>query len=136
MLNLDLDIICSTEEAIHNFVNRIYLSMDRGEYNMAVFVDLCIAFYSLDRGLAFRILHHFGLRGTILEWYWSYFNGRRQKAKVNQCSSEKKNVSLGTPQGSVLGHLIFIVSNCSVFPYFSDFLLTCSYTLPKLHIIR
>ena len=31
----------STEQAIYNFVNRIYLSMDGGEYYMGVFVDLC-----------------------------------------------------------------------------------------------
>ena len=57
--------------------------MDRGEYYMGVFVDLCQAFDTQDRGLVLRKLHHFGLRGTILEWYRSYFSGRRQKAKVN-----------------------------------------------------
>ena len=69
----------------------------------------CLAFDSLDSGLVPRKLHHYGLRGTILEWYRSYFSCRRQKTKVNQCSSKTKNVLFGTPQGSVLGHLIFIV---------------------------
>ena len=50
---------------------------------MGVFVDLFQAFDTQDRGLVLRKLHHFGLRGTILEWYRSYFSGRRQKAKVN-----------------------------------------------------
>ena len=49
-------------------------------------------FDSLDRGLVLQKLHHYGLRGTILEWYQSYFSGRRHKAKVNQCSSETKKV--------------------------------------------
>ena len=76
---------------------------------MGVFVDLYKAFDSLDRGLVLRKLHHYGLRGTILEWYRSYFSGRQQKTKVNQCYSETKNVPFGTPQVSVLGPLIFIV---------------------------
>ena len=50
---------------------------------MAVFVDLCKAFDSLDRGLVLRKLHHYSLRGAILEWYQSYFSGGRQEAKVN-----------------------------------------------------
>ena len=70
----------STEQAIHNFVSRIYLSMDRGEYYMGVFVDLCKMLDSLDRGLVLRKLHHFGLRGTLLEWYRPCFSDRRQKA--------------------------------------------------------
>ena len=82
----------SSGQAIHNFVNHIYLSMDLGEYYMGVFVDFCKAFDSLDRGLVLRKLHHYGLGGTILEWYWLYFSNRRQKAKVNQCPSETKTV--------------------------------------------
>ena len=63
---------------------------------MGVFVDLCKAVDSLDRELniVLRKLHHYGLRGAILEWYRSYFSGRRQKAKVKQCSSETKKVPL------------------------------------------
>ena len=90
--------------------------MDR----VRVFVDLCKAFDSLDRGLVLRKLHHYGLRGTILEWYRSYFSSRRQKAKGNQCSSETKNVPFGTPQGSVLGPLLFIVFNNDVFNLCDD----------------
>ena len=40
----------STEQAIHNVVNRLYLSMDRVEYYMGVFV-----------GLVLRKLHHYEL---------------------------------------------------------------------------
>ena len=65
----------STEQAVHNFVNRIYLSMDRGEYYMGVFVDLCKAFDSLDRGHVLRQLHHYGLRDFILELHMSYVSG-------------------------------------------------------------
>ena len=54
------------------------------------FTPLCKAFDSLDRGIVLWKLHHNGLRGTILEWHRSYFIGRRQKAKVNQCSLETR----------------------------------------------
>ena len=64
-----------TEQGIHNFVDRIYFSMDTGKYYMDVFVDLSKAFDSLNRGLVLRKLHHYGPRGTILEWYRSYFSG-------------------------------------------------------------
>ena len=48
-------------------------------------------------------LHHYALRGIILEWCCI------GKARVNQFSSETNNVAFGTPQGSVLGPLIFVV---------------------------
>ena len=90
MLNLDLDIIVLLSKLYIILLTAFYLSMDS-----------CTALYSLDRGIVLRKLHHYGLIVTILKWYWSYFSGRRQKAKVNH--------SFGTPQGSVLGPLIFIV---------------------------
>ena len=71
--------------------------MDKGEYYMFSWTYVIKEFDSLDKGLVLRKLHHYGLRGTILEWYRSYFIGKRQKTKVNQCSSETKNVPFGTP---------------------------------------
>ena len=42
--------------------------------------NVIISLLNVIRGLVLQKLHHYELRGTILEWYRSYFSGRRHKA--------------------------------------------------------
>ena len=95
----------STEQAIDNLVNRIYL----------LNIWVCSWIYVKRRFARQRPCSSktasLWTESTIQEWYRSYFSGRRQKAKVNQCSSETKNVPFGTPKGSVLGPLIIVFIN-------------------------
>ena len=86
--------------------------MDRGEYYVGVFVDLCKAFDSLDKGPVLRELHHYGLRGTILEWYRSYIlvvDDRKQRLTSVPLKQRERTFWRTSAQGSLLGPLIFIV---------------------------
>ena len=78
---------------------------------MGVFVDLCKAFDSLDRGLVLQKLHHYGLKGIILEWYRSYSSGTRQKAKLTVFlrKIERSYLLARLKYIIILGPLIFIV---------------------------
>ena len=54
-----------------------------------------------------------GIRGTCLNWFKSYLNGRKMRAKCNMNGrnvfSEEHILKFGIPRGSCLGPLLFLV---------------------------
>ena len=99
----------STEAAIHGLITNVYDAFNNNQYCMSIFIGLSKDFDSIDRIIALEKLHFYGLRGTILKWFKSYFSNRRQLTVVGDSKSSTKSVNYGVPRGSVLGPLIFII---------------------------
>ena len=74
---------------------------------MAIFLDLTKAFDTLDHYIMLTKLRNYGFRGVDNDWFRNYLNNRQQKVHINDKYSNVKLISLGVPQGSTLGPLLF-----------------------------
>ena len=54
-------------------------------------------------------MYNYGIRGIALDWIADYLTGRSQYVSYNNCNSATLNTSIGIPQGSILGPLLFIL---------------------------
>jgi len=96
-----------TADAISEFVDRIYTSVDNREYFVTVFLDFRKAFDTVDHGILLGKLGMLGFRGPVNDWLRSYLLDRRQFVAVCGTCSDTQIVNRGIPQGSVLGPLLF-----------------------------
>ena len=99
----------STIHALIQITEEIRESIEKGKFGCGIFIDLRKAFDTVNHNILLRKLDHYGIRGTTLQWFDSYLNGRKQYVYHNGQSSDLKNISCGVPQGSVLGPLLFLI---------------------------
>ena len=115
----------STTTALLKCTDNWLNGIDAGKYAGVVFVDLKKAFDTVDHG----ILAHYGVQGHELDWFKAYLSKRTQFIRVNGCDSRIQSISLGVPQGSCLGPLLFsvyindlpmVINNAKVYVYADD----------------
>ena len=105
----------SCQEVISELVGEIARNNDIGCHTIGVFLDLSKAFDTLEHEVLFEKLYKYGIRGTPLNWYRSYLTQRKLRVKYMVSSTQRqeysqyKDVEFGTPQGSCLGPLLFLV---------------------------
>ena len=76
---------------------------------VATFLDLKRAFETVNRSILLSKLYNMGIRGVEHKWMKSYLEERTQMAKIGGSFSVELKSSVGVPQGSVLGPLLFIL---------------------------
>jgi len=99
----------STEQAITQLNNWVLESMDEGKVTSLLFIDISKAFDSLKHKVLLHKLEHLGLSERSLRWFRSYLADRQQSVLINEELSEPHTITLGVPQGSILGPLLFNV---------------------------
>ena len=108
----------STETALTTFKTDILQAFDKQEYSISLFLDLSKAFDTVNHQILLTKLEHYGIRNTTYRWFESYLTSRKQFVQYSDKKFNTLAISLGMPQGSNMGPLLFILYindmvNCS-----------------------
>ena len=105
----------SCSDATMELVSEILKNNENGIYTACVFLDLSKAFDTLDPSILLKKMHNYGIRGNANSWFKSYLSNRRLRVRCGTDNdpelsySSLYNVEYGTPQGSCLGPLLFLI---------------------------
>ena len=104
-----------TDNAVTELLGEVLKNLENKKYTLAIFLDLSKAFDTLEHEVVIKKLARYGIRGTCLEWFKSYLTNRSMRLKCRtslspeEVKSKTYDVNYGTPQGSCLGPLVFLV---------------------------
>ena len=96
-------------------------------------MDLAKAFDCVNHDILLQKLDHHGIRGGAYGWMASFLSGRTQQVHVQNTLSSKGLITIGVPQGSILGPLLFSIyvndlpnsiNTCDINMYADDALLS------------
>ena len=82
-------------------------AIDRGENVVCTFLDQRKAFDVIEHNILISKLSKRGVTGNELEWFKSYLQERNQFVSCGSVESERRLITHGVPQGSVLGLTLF-----------------------------
>ena len=75
---------------------------------LGIFLDFSKAFNIINHEILLNKLHHYGIRGTVNNWFKSYLIGKTQQVDYNSHVSNIRTIS-SVLQGSILSPLLFII---------------------------
>lgn len=105
--------------AVYEFLYNVSTHVDRSLPVCSIYCDMSQAFDYVDHNILGDKLAAYGIRGNVLDLIRSYLTGRQQITVISKFNlktkreqiymSQKRNISYGVPQGSVLGPLLFLI---------------------------
>ena len=99
----------ATYMPIAHLTDTISSSLEKDLITCVLYLDLKKAFDTVSLNILLDKIAFIGIKGKLYEILKSYLSNRKQRTLVNSCISEEVNISMGVPQGSILGPLLFIL---------------------------
>ncbi|CAA9995509.1 unnamed protein product, partial [Nesidiocoris tenuis] len=91
------------------FQDYILEAFRRGRQVDCVYTDFSKCFHKIPHPQLFAKLREFGFHGELYQWLVSYLSGRRMMVRLKGYYSRPFATTSGTPQGSHIGPLIFLI---------------------------
>ena len=116
---------CHSTTTLIDCSNEWYVNMDRGQYNLVVFLDIKKAFDTVNHDILLKKLEMYGLGDSALALLRNYLTDRTQICQLQGMLSEQRTITCGIPQGSILGPLPFTL-------YINDLPNCLKHTTPRM----
>ena len=102
---------------IHYLTNHVLVSLtemirnalDNRNFACSFSTDLQIAFSTATYDTLLSKLSNYCIRGVTFDWFKSYLGDRTQNNIINNQRSKIQTIKHGTPQGSILGPVLFLI---------------------------
>ena len=99
----------STETALLKIHNAIICNMDNGKVTALTLLDLSAAFDPIDHSILLeRLYGHFGIYGTVFQWFKSYISNRQQRVHIMVHFHARKIFMLASHRGLSLALFCFV----------------------------
>ena len=102
------------ETALLYFTDEILKNMDDKNVSVIVLLDMSKAFDSICHDLMLSKLCRIGVSNAACNWFRSYLSQRNQVVNIANCISDPFPLSVGVPQGSIIGPVLFTLSSLSL----------------------
>jgi len=102
----------STENASYILLNEILTALNNKQMVGGIFCDLHKAFDCINRAVLLEKMKFYGVSGKCYNLVKSYLDGRYQKVILshnNGTESTWEKIKQGVPQGSIVGHIFFLI---------------------------
>ena len=103
------------ENIVSELIGNVVRNLQEKKHTIAIFLDLSNAFDMLEHWVIFNKMEKYGIQGDCIKWYKSNLSNRELQVKCrtdtssDETLSNKYSVKYGTPQGSYIGPLIFVI---------------------------
>jgi len=114
----------NTGDAILDFVNFSLNCFQEGEFSVSSFLDLSKAFDCVNHSLLLHKLKMYNFSSIAIELVKSYLQDRFQAVRYKEEFSDFEEVTIGVPQGSVVGPILYIIFTNDLYTAFSHVKIT------------